>query len=166
MGGIGAAGAANDFFIMDIIGDDAVRLDALDAQGNVIAGFDLVIQSGPGGNNFGNTDLGDFGLAGFDLALVLDNSEVPPIASPTGTVIDDIPLAGAAFDIEDFGDGTLEALYGFRVTALDPDISISSGEGSIDLIAIGYSADAVPTPGAFGVLGLGALLAARRSRSA
>lgn len=166
---IGAAGAANDFFLFDIIGDDAVLLQPLNAAGEVIGDFSLTIQSGPGANNFGNSDLGDFGLVGLDLALILDNSEAPPISQPTGTVIDDVPIAGVAFDIESFVSDSdpaalLDALYGLRITALDPDSSISSGEGSIDLLAIGFSAAAVPTPAAGVLLGLAGSVATRRRR--
>lgn len=142
----GAEGAANDFFLLDIIGDDAVLLQPLDADGLRIGDFSLQLASGPGPNNFGNSDLGDFGLTGFDLALFLENGA--NIGLEEETVIDDVPLAGVAFDIEDFvGTGELESLAGFRITGLDLPEDVSSGQGSIDLIAIGYNTLAVPEPG-------------------
>ena len=54
--------------------------------------------------------------------------------------IDDIPLAGIAFDIEDFaGTGELKSLSGFQVTPLNLDDSISSADGSIDILAVGHN---------------------------
>ncbi len=165
---VGAPGAANDFFLIDIIGDDAVDLRPIDANGDLIGDFVLRLASGPGPNNFGNSDLGDFGLTGFDMALFLENGA--NIGLPEETVIDDVPLAGVAFDIEDFdGTGTLNSLAGFQITPLDLDPSVSSAEGSIDLIAIGYNVAAVPEPTSAAMLlvGLGGLRFAltRRGRS-
>ena len=148
----GAVGAANDFFLIDIIGDDAVSLQPLDLAGEVIGDHSLTLASGPGPNNFGNSDLGDFGLTGFDLALFLENGA--NIMLPEEIVIDDVPLAGVAFDIEDlFAPGAVLPVAGLRITPLDLPEEISSGEGSIDLIAIGFSAQAaVPEPGSAALL--------------
>ncbi|MGF1494406.1 MAG: PEP-CTERM sorting domain-containing protein [Microcoleaceae cyanobacterium] len=158
---VGAAGDANDFFLIDIIGDDAVELQPIDAAGNVIGDFALQLASGPGGNNFANSDLGDFGLTGLDLSLFLENGSNIGLAEET--VIDDVPLAGIAFDIEDFtGTGTLSGLSGLRITPLDPDPSVSSGEGSIDLIAIGFNADAAAVPEPSAIFGLFVLLGSGR----
>ncbi|MGF1450033.1 MAG: PEP-CTERM sorting domain-containing protein [Opitutales bacterium] len=163
-------GAANDFFIMDIIGDDAMDLFPIDKQGNRIGDFSLRLASGPGPNNFGNADAGDFGSVdgtGFDLALILENGA--NIGVVDGTVIDDVPLAGIGFDLHDFeGTGTLEYLAGFEINPLDLDPSISSGQGSLDLIAVGYNTTGViPEPSTYALAGLtvlGLAMAGRQRR--
>ncbi|MGF1484125.1 MAG: PEP-CTERM sorting domain-containing protein [Opitutales bacterium] len=167
----GSPGVSNDFFIMDIIGDDAVDLAPLDIYGNVIGDFVLRLASGPGANNFGNSDAGDFGSVdgtGFDLSLILENGA--NIGVVDGTVIDDVPLAGISFDIEDFeGTGSLNQLAGFEVRPLALDPSISSGQGSLDLIAAGYNtAGTIPEPGmiTFFGLGLAGILIGLRHRQA
>ncbi|MEM9661869.1 MAG: hypothetical protein AAF937_06130 [Planctomycetota bacterium] len=157
---VGAPGAGNDFFIMEIIGDDTIDIQALDINGNAIDGATLRIASGPGGDTFNNTDLGDWGDTGLDLALVLENGA--NIGLPEGAIVDDIDLAGVAFDVEDFGDGSFTGIAGFRITGIDDPMEISSGQGSIDLIALGYNTAAVPAPGVLAILPVAGLALRRR----
>ena len=158
----GVAGEGNDVFLIDLFGDDSVFVQGLDADGNVIAGTGLEINSGPGPNNFGTNDTGDFGDTGLDLALLLDNN---PFGS-RDTIIDDVDLAGVGFDIEDlFGALPFENVFGVLITGT----FAGSGNGSIDLIAAAINTEAlseVPAPGALLIFGSGlaGLAFSRRGR--
>ena len=139
----GVEGAANDFFIIDLIGDDGVEIRPLDSAGNLIGDFSLELKSGPGEGLFNNDNLGDFGIVeNFELTASSEN--LSNLGLSEDVTIDDIPLAGIAFDIEDFtGTGELISLSGFQVTPLNLDDSISSADGSIDLLTIGHNTLAV-----------------------
>ncbi len=138
----GVAGAANDFFLIDLIGDDGVDIRPLDSEGNLIGDFSLRITSGPGEGLFNNINLGDFGIVeNFEITASSEN--LSNLGLSENVIIDDIPLAGVAFDIEDFvGTGELTSLAGFQITALNLDDSISSADGSIDILAVGHNAEA------------------------
>ncbi|MEL7488164.1 MAG: PEP-CTERM sorting domain-containing protein [Pseudomonadota bacterium] len=158
---LGAAGEGNDIFLFDLFGDDSVFIQGLDADGNVIAGTALEINSGPGPNNFGTDDTGDFGDTGLDLALLLD---LNPFGSPD-TVIDDVDIAGVGFDVEDLFSGLpFEAVFGLLITGT----FVGSGNGSLDLLVAAVNTEAfseVPVPGAVILFGTGlAGFAAARGR--
>ena len=138
----GVAGLANDFFLIDLIGDDGVDIRPLDSEGNLIGDFSLRITSGPGEGLFNNINLGDFGIVeNFEITASSEN--LSNLGLSEDVIIDDIPLAGVAFDIEDFtGTGELTSLAGFQITALNLDDSISSADGSIDILAVGHNAEA------------------------
>ncbi len=165
----GVPGAANDFFIIDLIGDDGVDLRPIDSAGNLIGDFYLRLKSGPGEGLFNNINLGDFGIVqNFEITVSSEN--LSNLGLSEDVIIDDIPLAGIAFDIEDFtGTGELTSLAGFQITPLNLDDSISSADGSIDILAIGHNTEAaaVPEPstvlGVIIVLGLGLGLLPRRN---
>ena len=135
-------GLANDFFLIDLIGDDGVDIRPLDSQGNLIGDFSLRLVSGPGEGLFNNINLGDFGIVeNFEITVSSEN--LSNLGLSEEVIIDDVPLAGIAFDIEDFtGTGELTSLAGFEVTPLNLDDSISSADGSIDILAIGYNIQA------------------------
>ena len=139
----GVPGQANDFLLIDLIGDDGVDIRPLDSEGNLIGDFSLRITSGPGEGLFNNINLGDFGIVeNFEITASSEN--LSNLGLSEDVIIDDIPLAGVAFDIEDFtGTGELNSLAGFQITALNLDDSISSADGSIDILAIGHNAEAV-----------------------
>ena len=141
----GVEGAANDFFIIDLIGDDGVAIRPLDSAGNLIGDFSLELKSGAGEGLFNNVNLGDFGIVeNFELTASSEN--LSNLGLSEDVTIDDIPLAGIAFDIEDFtGTGELTSLSGFQVTPLNLDDSISSADGSIDILAIGHNTLATDT---------------------
>ncbi len=138
----GVAGPANDFFLIDLIGDDGVDIRPLDSEGNLIGDFSLRITSGPGEGLFNNINLGDFGIVeNFEITASSEN--LSNLGLSEDVIIDDIPLAGVAFDIEDFtGTGELTSLAGFQITPLNLDDSISSADGSIDILAIGHNTQA------------------------
>ncbi len=138
----GVAGSANDFFLIDLIGDDGVDIRPLDIEGNLIGDFSLRITSGPGEGLFNNINLGDFGIVeNFEITVSSEN--LSNLGLSDDVIIDDIPLAGVAFDIEDFtGTGELTSLAGFQITALNLDDTISSADGSIDILAVGHNAEA------------------------
>ena len=138
----GVPGAANDFFIIDLIGDDGVEIRPIDSRGKPIGDFSLELKSGPGEPLFDNINLGDFGIVeNFELAAFSEN--LSNLGLSEDVLIDDIPLAGIAFDIEDFeGTGKLTRLSGFQITPLNLDDSISSADGSIDILAIGHNSAA------------------------
>ena len=117
----GVAGSANDFFLIDLIGDDGVDIRPLDSEGNLIGDFSLRITSGPGEGLFNNINLGDFGIVeNFEITASSEN--LSNLGLSEDVIIDDIPLAGVAFDIEDFtGTGELTSLAGFQITALNLD---------------------------------------------
>ena len=142
----GVPGPANDFFIIDLIGDDGVDLHPIDRTGKRIGDFSLRLASGPGEGLFNNTNLGDFGIVeNFEIAVSSEN--LSNLGLSENVIIDNIPLAGIAFDLEDFtGTGELSGLAGFRITPLNLDDSISSADGSIDILAIGYNTQAVAVP--------------------
>ncbi|MEM7627709.1 MAG: PEP-CTERM sorting domain-containing protein [Planctomycetota bacterium] len=103
---------------------------------------------------------------GFDLDLILENAFTIGLAE--GTIINDVPLAGVAFDVEDFtGTGVLSGVAGLRITPLDLDPSVSSAEGNLDLVTIGFNTNAVPEPasGALLLFGFAALASRRRLRA-
>lgn len=135
----GVPGAANDFFIIDLIGDDGVEIRPIDSTGKLIGDFSLELKSGPGEPLFDNVNLGDFGIVeNFELTASSEN--LSNLGLSDDVLIDDIPLAGIAFDIEDFeGTGELTSLSGFQITPLNLDDSISSADGSIDILAIGHN---------------------------
>lgn len=149
----GVPGAANDFFIIDLIGDDGVIIRPIDRNGELIGNFSLELKSGSGEPLFDNVNLGDFGIVeNFELTASSENLSNLGLAE--NVLIDDIPLAGIAFDIEDFHEidsskqtnNTLEgesqplrSLAGFQITPLNLDDSISSADGSIDILAIGHN---------------------------
>ena len=135
----GVPGAANDFFLIDLIGDDGVEIRPIDRDGNVIGDFSLELKSGSGEGLFNNVNLGDFGIVeNFELTASSENLSNLGLAEDV--IIDDIPLAGIAFDIEDFtGTGELTSLSGFQITPLNLDDSISSADGSIDILAVGHN---------------------------
>ena len=139
----GVPGPANDFFLIDLIGDDGVDIRPLDSKGNLIGDFSLRITSGPGEGLFNNINLGDFGIVeNFEITASSEN--LSNLGLSEDVIIDDIPLAGVAFDIEDFtGTGELTSLEGFQITPLNLDDSISSADGSIDILAVGHNAEAV-----------------------
>ena len=153
-------GPANDFFLIDLIGDDGVDLRPLNSAGNLIGDFFLRLTSGPGGNLFNNTNLGDFGIVE-NFEITVNSENLSNLGLSEETIIDDVPLAGIAFDIEDFtGTGELNSLAGFEITPLNLDPSISSARGSIDILTIGYNTQAVSVPESnniFGLLALGNL---------
>lgn len=138
----GVPGAANDFFIIDLIGDDGVEIRPIDSSGKLIGDFSLELKSGPGEPLFDNINLGDFGIVeNFELTASSEN--LSNLGLEEDVLIDDIPLAGIAFDIEDFeGTGKLTSLSGFQITPLNLDDSISSADGSIDILAIGHNSAA------------------------
>ncbi|MEM8780672.1 MAG: hypothetical protein AAGF26_17755 [Cyanobacteria bacterium P01_G01_bin.49] len=139
-------GPANDFFIIDLIGDDGVDIRPIDGDGNLIGDFVLRLISGPGGNLFDNVNLGDFGIVE-NVEITVNSENLSNLGLSEETLIDDVPLAGIAFDFEDFiGTGTLASLAGFEITPLDLESSISSAEGSIDILAIGYNTEAISVP--------------------
>ncbi|MGF1493331.1 MAG: hypothetical protein ACFBSC_12930 [Microcoleaceae cyanobacterium] len=152
-------GPANDFFLIDLIGDDGVDIRPIDSAGTLIGDFSLRLASGPGEGLFGNVNLGDFGIVeNFEITASSEN--LSNLGLSDDVIIDDIPLAGVAFDIEDFmGTGELTNLFGFQITPLNLDDSISSADGSIDILAVGYNtAAAVPEPmSVLSILGLGIL---------
>ena len=135
----GVPGAANDFFLIDLIGDDGVKIKPIDRAGNVIGDFSLELKSGSGEGLFNNVNLGDFGIVeNFELTASSEN--LSNLGLTEDVIIDDIPLAGIAFDIEDFtGTGELTSLSGFQITPLNLDDSISSADGSIDILAVGHN---------------------------
>ena len=140
------SGEANDFFLIDLIGDDGVEIKPIDGEGNLIGDFSLEITSGAGEGLFNNVNLGDFGIVeNFELTAASENLSNLGLAE--NVTIDDIPLAGVAFDIEDFsGTGELTSLAGFQITPLNLDDEISSADGSIDLLAIGHNSLAIAEP--------------------
>lgn len=140
----GVAGEGNDFFIIDLIGDDGVEIRPIDSEGNLIGDFSLELKSGAGEGLFNNVNLGDFGIVeNFELTASSENLSNLGLAEDV--IIDDIPLAGVAFDIEDFsGSGELTNLAGFQITPLNLDDSISSADGSIDILAVGHNSLAAP----------------------
>ena len=147
-------GLANDFFLIDLIGDDGVDLKPIDIDGNLIGDFSLRLISGPGGNLFNNTNLGDFGIVE-NFEITVNSENLGNLGLSEDTIIDNIPLAGVAFDLEDFsGTGTLTSLAGFEITPLDLDPSISSAEGSIDILTIGYNTQATSVPESNHLIGL------------
>ncbi len=154
------AGGANDFFLIDLIGDDGVDLRPIDSDGNLIGDFALRLISGPGGNLFDNTNLGDFGIVE-NFEITVNSENLSNLGLSEETIIDDVPLAGIAFDLEDFtGTGELNSLAGFEITPLNLDPSISSAQGSIDILTIGYNTQAASVPESnniFGILALGSL---------
>ena len=141
----GVPGAANDFFIIDLIGDDGVDLRPIDSSGNLIGDFSLRLISGAGEGLFNNFNLGDFGIIeNFEITVSSEN--LGNLGLSDDVIIDDIPLAGIAFDIEDFiGSGELNSLAGLEITPLNLDDSISSADGSIDILAIGHNTDGIAT---------------------
>ncbi len=152
-------GLANDFFIIDLIGDDGVDIRPLDSAGNVIGDFSLRLTSGPGEGLFNNINLGDFGIVE-NFEITVNSENLSNLGLSDDVIIDDIPLAGIAFDLQDFvGTGELTSLAGFQITPLNLDDSISSADGSIDILAIGYNtaaATSVPEPiSLFSILGFG-----------
>ncbi len=168
----GVPGPANDFFLIDLIGDDGVDIRPIDSAGNLIGDFSLRLISGPGLGLFDNINLGDFGIVeNFEITVSSEN--LSNLGLPEDVIIDDVPLAGIAFDIEDFiGTGKLTNLTGFQITPLNLDDSISSADGSIDIAAVGYNTQAtvsVPEPstvlGVILVLGLGLRVLPRRGKA-
>ena len=135
----GVPGSANDFFLIDLIGDDGVEIRPLDSDGNLIGDFSLQLTSGSGEGLFNNINLGDFGIVeNFEITVSSEN--LSNLGLSEDVIIDDVPLAGIAFDIEDFtGTGELTSLAGFQITPLNLDDSISSADGSIDILAIGHN---------------------------
>ncbi len=138
----GVPGSANDFFLIDLIGDDGVEIRPLDSDGELIGDFSLQLTSGSGEGLFNNINLGDFGIVeNFEITVSSEN--LSNLGLSEDAIIDDVPLAGIAFDIEDFtGTGELTSLAGFQITPLNLDDSISSADGSIDILAIGHNAQA------------------------
>ena len=161
----GVPGAANDFFLIDLIGDDGVDIRPLDSAGNLIGDFSLRLVSGPGESLFNNVNLGDFGIVE-NVEITVSSENLSNLGLSEDVIIDDVPLAGIAFDIEDFtGTGELTSLAGLQITPLNLDDSISSADGSIDILAIGHNTQAiatVPEPatiwGVIMILRLGTLL--------
>ena len=135
-------GLANDFFLIDLIGDDGVDIRPIDSAGNLIGDFSLRLTSGPGEGLFNNLNLGDFGIVeNFEITVSSEN--LSNLGLSEDVIIDDVPLAGIAFDIEDLaGTGELTSLAGFEITPLNLDDDISSADGSIDILAIGYNTQA------------------------
>lgn len=147
-------GLANDFFLIDLIGDDGVDLRPIDGTGNLIGDFVLRLTSGPGDNLFNNTNLGDFGIVE-NFEITVNSENLSNLGLSENTIIDDIPLAGIAFDVEDFvGTGILTNLAGFEVTPLNLPDTESSADGSIDILAIGYNTQAISVPESSNTLGL------------
>ncbi len=141
----GVAGAANDFFIIDLIGDDGVEIRPIDSAGNLIGDFSLQLKSGSGEGLFENVNLGDFGIVD-NFEITVSSENLSNLGLSDDVIIDDVPLAGIAFDIEDFtGTGELTSLAGFQITPLNLDDSISSADGSIDILAIGHNTQAIAT---------------------
>ena len=142
----GVSGDANDFFLIDLIGDDGVEIKPIDSEGNLIGDFSLEIKSGAGEGLFNNVNLGDFGIVeNFELTASSENLSNLGLAE--NVTIDDIPLAGVAFDIEDFtGTDELTSLAGFQITPLNLDDEISSADGSIDILAVGHNSLAIAEP--------------------
>ena len=140
------SGDANDFFLIDLIGDDGVEIKPIDSEGNLIGDFSLEIKSGAGEGLFNNVNLGDFGIVeNFELTASSENLSNLELAE--NVTIDDIPLAGVAFDIEDFsGTDELISLAGFQITPLNLDDDISSADGSIDILAVGHNNLAIAEP--------------------
>ena len=140
-------GGANDLFIIDLIGDDGVDLRPIDSAGNPIGDFSLTIASGAGEGLFNNVNLGDFGIVeNFELTASSEN--LSNLGLSEDVTIDDIPITGVAFDLEDFtGTGELQEIAGLQITPLNLDDSISSADGSIDILAVGHNAQgASPVP--------------------
>lgn len=135
----GVPGEGNDFFIIDLIGDDGIEIRPTNSEGDLIGDFSLQLKSGSGEGLFDNVNLGDFGIVeNFELTASSENLSNLGLAEDV--IIDDIPLAGVAFDIEDFiGTGELTNLAGFEITPLNLDDSISSADGSIDILAVGHN---------------------------
>ena len=148
----GVPGPANDFFLIDLIGDDGVDLRPIDSAGNLIGDFSLRLKSGPGEGLFDNINLGDFGIVeNFEITVSSEN--LSNLGLSEDVIIDDVPLAGIAFDIEDFtGTGELTSLAGFQITPLNLDDSISSADGSIDILAIGHNTQATAAVPIFGTI--------------
>ena len=147
-------GLANDFFLIDLIGDDGVDIRPLDNEGNLIDDFSLRITSGPGEGLFNNDNLGDFGIVE-NFEITVNSENLSNLGLSDDVIIDDIPLAGVAFDLEDFtGTGELMSLAGFQITPLNLDDSISSADGSIDILAVGYNTDAASVPEPVSLLSL------------
>ncbi len=89
----GAVGNANDFFILEVTGNDAITVVPLDASGNPIGDFSLSITTGGWGDVVG------YGFRGNSI-------------NPNSTTI-----GGVAFDLEDFiGTGTLTGVTGLRTS--------------------------------------------------
>jgi hypothetical protein len=166
----GVPGSANDFFLIDLIGDDGVDLRPLDSAGNLIGDFSLRLKSGSGEGLFNNLNLGDFAIVeNFEITVSSENLSNLGLAEDV--IIDDVPLAGIAFDIEDFiGTGELTSLAGLQITPLNLDDSISSADGSIDILAIGHNNQATASTSEptniFGLFALGTIgvYAARRRK--
>ena len=140
------SGDANDFFLIDLIGDDGVEIKPIDSEGNLIGDFSLEIKSGAGEGLFNNVNLGDFGIVeNFELTASSENLSNLELAE--NVTIDDLPLAGVAFDLEDFsGTDELTSLAGFQITPLNLDDDISSADGSIDILAVGHNSLAIAEP--------------------
>lgn len=149
------SGGANDLFIIDLIGDDGVDLRPIDNEGNLIGDFTLRLTSGEGEGLFNNFNLGDFGVVE-NVELTASSENLSNLGLSEDVIIDDIPITGIAFDLEDFtGTGELDSLSGLQITPLNLDDSISSADGSIDILAVGHNSQAVnsvPEPSA--ILGL------------
>ena len=162
-------GAANDLFIIDLIGDDGVDLRPIDNEGNLIGDFSLRLTSGAGEGLFNNFNLGDFGVVE-NVELTASSENLSNLGLSEDVIIDDLPITGIAFDLEDFaGTGDLTELSGLQITPLNLDDSISSADGSIDILAVGHNSQAinsVPEPSAILSLlitvGLGWIISSRK----
>ena len=139
----GVPGAANDLFIIDLIGDDGVDLRPIDREGNLIGDFSLRLTSGAGEGLFNNFNLGDFGVVE-NVELTASSENLSNLGLAEDVIIDDIPITGIAFDLEDFvGTGDLTNISGLQITPLNLDDSISSADGSIDILAVGHNSEAI-----------------------
>jgi hypothetical protein len=134
----GAAGQANDIFILDFGGEDAYTVTPLDDSGAVIGG----------GFTFTPTDaIGDP-----TASIVADDSG--NYENVTGTV--GAGLNGFAFDVEDFA-GLTGLVEGVRITP-------GSGASTPDPTVIGFNTAAIPEPASVALLAAGGLMLLPRRR--
>lgn len=114
----GVAGDGNDFFLIELNGNDTIEIVPLDASGNQIGAFSLAVASG--GANWGGLGIGV-------------NRIIESLPGNTGVS----PLAGMAFDFEDFDDGlggTLAGLHGIGI----------SGTAGLDTMVVGVNGSLAP----------------------
>jgi hypothetical protein len=138
----GSAGLGNDIFIVDISSEDTITVRPIDAAGNVIGNFSLVL----GPNEFEPLALTTANLDG-----TLNQSATSPLDS--GSALNNLFVSIVAFDLSDFvGTGILSGVAGVQI----------DGGGSFDPSVVGFTS--VPEPGLALLLGagLGAFALARR----
>ena len=112
----GRSGAGNDIFLMDLSGDDAITVEAIDGSGDVVGDQSISLLSTTwGGSSSTNQFYHEL------------NANIQPNSPPFWSV------EGVAFDVEDFFSGPAGQIQGIRIT----------GTAGVDLTTAGFTTAAV-----------------------